>query len=105
MEWNTFTFLTLVASCISVLGAIVSTLSARKNNVRELENDVSEIGSIVEKVYRESRRQQMRRVREAAPVGDFPVPQGMEPGAPVQSNLAIPDKNALRRMAFGGKPQ
>lgn len=92
--------LALVACGVSVAGAVVSAWFSRKNNVRELENDVEEIAGIVEKVYRESKRQQMRRVRAAADVSDIPIPPGAEnlgPAAPV-----ITDKNALRRRAFGG---
>lgn len=100
--WDLTLYLALVAACISWLGAVFSMWFARKNNVRELQNDVDEIASVVEKVHRESKRQQMRRVREAAGDSEPSGPPNLEPR---QDALPLKDKSALRRMVFGGKPQ
>lgn len=83
-----------------VASALVSAWFARKNNVRELQNDVEEIAIIVEKIHRESKRQQMQRVRAAAESPDFPRP----PGAPdITAVPSVTDKASLRRQVFGGK--
>lgn len=91
--------LTLVACGFAVASAVISAWFARKNNVRELESDVQEIASVVEKVYRESKRQQMRRVRAAAEDAEIPRPPGL-----VESPAFPPvvDKAALRKRVFGG---
>lgn len=106
IDMETATFLHLVLLALSCLAAVVSMWFARKNNVRELENDVSEIAGVVEKVYRENKRAQMRRVRAAAETSDFPVPPGAEGINPAASENLTPfgSKEALRRRVFGGKP-
>lgn len=95
--------LTLVFSGLSVASAVASAWFARKNNVRELENDVEEIAGVVEKVYRESKRQQMRRVRAAAENDGIPIPPGAEHISPPVPQMN--DKAALRRAVFGGNKQ
>jgi hypothetical protein len=85
-----------------VASALVSVWYARKNNVRELENDVSEIASVVEKIYKESKRAQMQRVRAAAGDSDIPRPPGLVADPPLPQ---VANKDALRRMVFGGKRQ
>lgn len=100
MEQHTTLFLQLVLLGLSVLCVIASAWFARKNNVRELTSDVDEIASVVEKIYRESKRQQMRRVREAAGDSDIPRPPGLVDNPPL---AAVTNKQALRRAVFGGK--
>jgi hypothetical protein len=82
-----------------VISALVSVWFARKNNVRELQNDLEEVAVVVEKIHRESKRQQMQRVRAAAGVADFAVPPGVEPHP---APTPVTAKQALRNRVFGG---
>lgn len=99
MDYILILNLGILVGCVA--SAAVSAWFARKNNVRELENDVTEIASVVEKVYRESKRQQMQRVRAAA----SETPPGIQANLGLAENPPQLSKAALRRMVFGGKPQ
>ncbi|HEX2980672.1 MAG TPA: hypothetical protein VHO48_10455 [Anaerolineaceae bacterium] len=94
--------LSLVAAIISVLAAVASAWFARKNNVRNLQNDIDILAENAEKVLRTARTARMREVR-AATRGN---PEDAAPPPELQQNLTLPTspqdvKKALREKVFG----
>lgn len=92
----------LVGLVIAVGSAVASAYFARKNNVRELRNELDILSENAEKVLRAARTARMREVRAATRENssDAPPPELKQP------ELALPAspsevKKALRQRFFG----
>lgn len=103
---NTLIATALVAAGIGVIAAVVAMWYARVARVVSAKGDVDELAQIVGKIASTQRREQMRRVRAAAPSaeggsGTFQAPPELRavPDAPEdQDPQAV--KAALRRALF-----
>lgn len=90
--------LQLVILGLTLIACAIAAWFARRSAVRDLRGDVDDLISAVDKIGRITRREQMKRVREAA--DEFKTPPGLQPSPGPAPVLNV--KAELRRKAFGG---
>jgi len=107
MDPATTFILQLVLLAICVLAAVASAWFARKNNVRDLQDQLDILSENAEKVLRTARTARMREVRAATradQVENSPPPE-LAPGATPAPSSPAEIKKALRQKYFGrGSP-
>lgn len=88
--------LTLAASIIAVLAAVASAWFARRNNVRDLQEQLDIVSEWAEKSLRAARTTRMREVRAAARADSAP-PELIGPEPSPQTSLPLTDRKAQIR--------
>lgn len=86
--------LNVITALISCAAAVIAVSYARKPASIQMQQDVDELGAIVEKLMKDQRRERMRNVRAAAKTGDndhseMPVPEVVAGQTPADKKSAL----------------